>query len=578
MNGIRSGPWGGLAWLAAILGAALPAAGGGEPVLYAGSGGWGAVAGLSASAQPPDATWQFADGAWIGRIPPDALQIAWGDRMFRLGDAPAPPLAPAVLPMVRNPFGPCLVRSLSVRYDAVVRSRRWSLVFNPEGAEPEIRPLVFTDGRKIGVTIVLADVATGARYELRPMRQGREGGGKLPWLGGEARFYAGEVDGNRLSWSLVVAPGEQDNRWVLQGQVRTTEPQARRLRLRVALRTGSPGVSVLQPEMPPAVVGILDGHAVALFADLGEPRRLRMADEPQAIGLEFDLAVAPTTGNFPGLATFSLEADSWPSASLAAAAQEGAERLARLGGQIGLPDTVRRGEPGALPEFELSRTVLAQPGGFRDKADVQQYLMLKTSGLFADHDWMASAFLCLAQDAAGEPRIELAGDRAIVAVNPDPDLPAMLELGRNRGRTVLERIRQSRAAAVLLRTGGPAPALDCGARALRYADYPAVWEDGAETLGVDLRHAEVELIASLACVLKSNRVCLVVGDAGPLAPFTTCHADALACDSADPAEMRRQGTLAGARPVLWLAAKPAPDAAELARNLGFVRPGEFNDN
>jgi len=576
LNGARGRRRGAWVWFAAAIGAAL-AARGSEPVLYLGSGGWGAVAGLPASAAPPDESWGFEAGHWVGRIPADASELAWGDHAFRLADAQPPPLAPALLSVVRNAFGPCLVRSLSVRFDSMVRSRRWSLVFNPEGAEPEIRPLVFADGRKIGIALQLEDVATGSRYVLRPTRQGREGGSKLPWLGGDARFYAGEVDGNRLAWSLVVAPGERD-RWLLQGQLRTMEPQTRRLRLRIALRTGSPGLPVLQPEAPPAVAAILDGHAIALYADLGEPRRLRMAGDPQSIGLELDLAVTPATGNFPGMATFSLEAASWSSAGPEAAAEEAAERLARLGGRIGLPDAVRRGESGALPEFDLSRTELAHPGGFRDPADVRQYLMLKMSGLFPDHDWLASAFLSLAQDAAGQPRIELADGRAILAVNPDPDLPAMLEMGQNRGRTILDHIRQSRAPAVLLRAGGSSAAMDCGARALRYCDYPAVWEEGPETVGVDLRHAETELIASLACVLASNNVCLVVADAGPLAPFTTCHADALACASADPAEMRRQRTLAGARPVLWLAKQPDPAAQELARKLGFVRPGDFNDN
>ena len=64
----------------------------------------------------------------------------------------------------------------------------------------------------------------------------------------------------------------------------------------------------------------------------------------------------------------------------------------------------------------------------------------------------------------------------------------------------------------------------------------------------------------------------------PLAPFTTVYADALVCASADPAEMRRQRALAGSRPVLWIPADAAAPAADLARELGFVRSGPIGQN
>ncbi|HRT06601.1 MAG TPA: hypothetical protein P5204_12980, partial [Kiritimatiellia bacterium] len=67
-------------------------------------------------------------------------------------------------------------------------------------------------------------------------------------------------------------------------------------------------------------------------------------------------------------------------------------------------------------------------------------------------------------------------------------------------------------------------------------------------------------------------------DAGPLAPFTTTYADALVCASADETEMRRQAALAGPRPVLWIAANPGVSAVALARDLGFVRPGEIGED
>ena len=180
-------------------------------------------------------------------------------------------------------------------------------------------------------------------------------------------------------------------------------------------------------------------------------------------------------------------------------------------------------------------------------------------------------------DARGEPQVARAGDEAVVAVNADPDLEAMLEWGQNRGQTVLERIRRSGIPAVWIRAG-TASALDFGARALYLCDYPAVWGDGSPQPAVDVRHAEAELVSSLSCVLKNAGICLLVEDAGPLAPFTTYYADALVCAATVETEMRRQAALAGPRPVLWIAENPGADAVALARELGFVRPGEIGED
>ena len=54
-----------------ILAAALLAGAGrmparAAPALYAGEGGWFAVAGLPADFAPSDDPWNFVDGAWIG--------------------------------------------------------------------------------------------------------------------------------------------------------------------------------------------------------------------------------------------------------------------------------------------------------------------------------------------------------------------------------------------------------------------------------------------------------------------------------------------------------------------------------
>lgn len=549
----------------------------GEPKLYEGAGGWAAVSGLPETAAPPAADWQPRDGVWIGRVPVDAQELKWGKWTIPVAEALPLPLAPAKLSPTSNPFGPCVVRSLSVRFDGMVRSRPWSLVFTPEGKAGQFVPLELSGGREVEIALALEDAVSGQRWTLLPERMGREGS-IFSGPTGKARFYAGTVDAGDLDWNLVVML-EKEGRYVLQGRVLALNGPDRFLRMRILLRTGATGVPAVQAELPPAVVAVDAGLAIALYPDLAEPRRFRpVDDEPATAGLEFDLAVTKATGNFPRSATYSLAVESWETSGPEAALTTAVERLARAGGGVELPAPVRQDGVRGLAAFEPSRMRLSHPGGFWDSGDVMHYLLLATSGLFSNREWAASAFLCAAQDAQGETRIERRVDAAVVAVNADPDLETMLEMGANRGRTVLDAVRRSGASAVWLKAAGASPGLDYSLRALYLCDYPALWEDGSPAPGVDLRHAEAELIAALSCVLREAGICLLVSDPGPLAPFTTYHADALVCESADPAEMRRQRDLAGPRPVLWLAETPAPEAEELARNLGFVRPGKIKEN
>ena len=549
----------------------------GEPVLYEGGGGWAAVAGMPAGVRPPDGRWHLEDGVWLGRIPDGAEETVWGEVRLPVAEAKPPPPAGVLLPTMRNAFRPCVVRSLAVRFDTSLHGRRWSQVLPKDGQAPEFAPLEFSSGRSWTYGLEIEDVPTGRRWALLPERMGREGGIFAKGKGG-ARLYSGSVDEGDLDWVVLTAEGA-DGRRILQGRVTVVKSASRLLRLRMLLNTGGAGLPVAQAEDSPAVVGVSEGVAVALYADLAEPRRMRaVAGRPGAWGLEFDLAPTKSTGNFPRSATFSVEVDAWETADAAAAVREAEARLPRAGGGMALPEDVQRAGLDALAVVEPVRTRLRHPGGFADAIDAVNYLMVKMSGLFADHDWMASAFLCAAQDASGATRVVLEGEEAVVAVNPDPDLETMLELGQNRGQTVRERIQRSGAQAVLVKAAGTSPGLDHHARALYLCDYPAVWEDGAGEPGVDLRHAEAELIASLACMLREDGICLVVEDSGPLAPFTTYMADALACASADPAEMRRQRALAGPRPVLWLAEAPGPEAEAAARDLGFVRPGKMEED
>ena len=555
--------------LALVLGAALPAARGG-PALYLGEGGWAAVTGLPATTPPADGPWNFLDGVWIGRLPEGTATLEWGAGAAKqVVEAQSLPQAPVELPPKRNAFGPCVLAPLSVSFEAMVRNRLWTIVFPREGEAPAFLPLEFPEGRRIELALEIADVETGQQWILRPMRMGRER------EGGAARVYGGLLDQD-VDWTLIVTPAAAGGRCTLQGRVVLTQSAGRLLHVRVLAQTGAAGKPLLQAECPPAVVAATDGTALALLADPEEPRRFRaVTDKPGFTGLEFDLAVTKATGNFPLSATFSLSVEAWPADGAAAAEAGALARLAPAETPVPLPDFATRDGLGTVPRCEPARLRLAHPGGFRDPGDVMQYLMLKTSGLFPDRDWAASAFLCAARDTAGAARIEFRGTEACVAVNPDPDLDTMLEMGPNRGLALLADIQQRKPAAVWIRTLGTSPGLDHNNRALYLCDYPAVWEPGSVAPGVDLRHAEIELLGSLACVLRKAGICLLVEDDGPLALFSTRPADALVCASADPAEMRRQHILAGTRPVVWLAENPGTEATQLARDFGFVRPGKI---
>jgi hypothetical protein len=549
----------------------------GTPVLHDTGQGWVAVTGLPPEAAPPADDWGFADGIWTGRVAEDQQLLEWPGFTLPLAEAEPLPLAPVLLWQFRNPFGPCVVKSLSVRFDSQIRDRRWSLVFAKEGEPPAFEPLDLPGKVQVPLALELEDAVSGRRWTLTPSRQGREGS-MFSRQRGDARFYSGVLEEEGLEWTLLVA-GPPGSRPILQGRILSLRDPLRLLRWRLTAGQGAPGIPLLQEESPPAVLTVADGTAVALFPDLGEPRRFRAAAGPAGgAGIEFDLAVTRTTGNFPRSATISLELDAWPAVEAEAAAAEAVRRLARGGKDVPLPAELLQAGPGGAAVIELSRTRLVHPGGFRDFTDILSYLSLRMSGLFADAAWTASAFLCAAQDGQGQPMIRMDGDAAVVTVNADPDLETVRDLGQNRGLMVLDRVRRSLAPAIWLKTLEHPPGLDHHMRALHMCDYPAVWEEGVGAPGVDLRHAEAELIAALACVLKDSGTCLLVEDAGPLAPFTTFHADALVCASADPAEMRRQRALAGPRPVLWTAREPGAAARELAVELGFVTPAQINED
>jgi hypothetical protein len=572
-SGLQAGRW--LSVLAAGFSLGLSTAWC-EPVLYEGAGTWAVIEGLSQTLPPPLPDWEWESGVWVGRIPAGTLELKAGDAVLQTAKAQPLPPAPIRLSLQRNPFGKCLIRSLSTRYDSLVKSRQWSLIFDKEGEEPDFTPIPMPVGPKVRLVLEMEDVRTGQRWNLLPTRRGREGG--MFSLGGAARIYAGTVDEGDLEWNLLVVPGEA-GQTVLQGRILVMESDSRRVRFRVMIQSAVSGVPLLQEDSPPAVVALMDGIATGLFPDLAEPRRFRaVRDVPDRMGLEFDLAVTKATGNFPRTATFSLELVSWKSADSATAASEAVARIARAGGTVPVPESILQGGIESAAVLEPGRTWLSPPGGSRGREDTMAYLLLKTSGLFPDHAWSASAFMCVARNAAGENRVESAGDQVVLPINTDPDLKALLELGQNRGQTVLARIRRTDSPAIWIRTSPDSIGLDYNPQALFLCDYPAVWSGDSPLPGLDLRHVEAELLASLACVLKKQNRCLLVSDDGPMAPFTTLHADALVCESTNFAEMTRQAALAGPRPVLWTVREPSPAAEALAQDLGFVSLRQKEEN
>ena len=559
----------------AFFGLAAGSALGGGPALYRGEGDWGAAANVPAGAEPSGTDWAREGDLWIGRVPMEG-ELRWGEIVFDAAEAQPPPLAATRLPGSRNAFGSCLVRSLTVRFQNMLLSRRWSLVLPGEKGLPDFLPLELNAGGAVDWKVELEDADSGRSWPLRPERMGIAGSAEAGRS--VARLYAGSVDEGSLEWYAVATRGE-NGRQVVQARARAPDGPIRRLRMRIQIRAGAPGVPVAQEEMPPAVAAERDGYAIAMFADLAEPRRLRAAgDGVEWTGLEFEMAATELTGNFPRGASAGVEVDGWVLRREGAAAEEAAERLARYGGGVAVPESVLRDGPEGLPTFEPTRLAMRHPGGFRGNADALDYLMLRTSGLFADADWAASAFLCAAQDAGGEPRVALEGDEAVVSVNPDPDLETMIEMGQNRGLTLLGRIAREKPAAALIRAAGGEGGLDHHVRALRMCDYPALWDEETGAPGVAIGHAEAELLASLSCALRERGICLLVEDAGPLAPFTTAHADAIVCASAEAKEMVRQRRLAGRRPVLWTAEAPDGAARALADELGFAWPGKTKED
>jgi hypothetical protein len=589
------------------------------PRLYVGNGGWAAVTG--AEAAPEGAGWfRIGDGTWAGRIADGAETVSVGDTVLPLADALPLPAGAAALPAHNNPFGDCIVRSLGVRFDQAVKGRSWSLIGSPAGKAGEFARLKDAKGGDLKLVFTLEDAQSGARWRLVPERMAQEGG-VYSWFRGSARAYAGTLDGGKIDW-LIATEKMSDGKWIVQGRVLLMEKETRFFRLRAGVADAAGAVPVAGwnggTEQAPGVAAVrVNGAAVALLADLSEPRRMRAVrdGEEDGMALEFDLAATPATANFPRRATFSVTLETWKSGSvprrasssspsgapvgtdLRQANQTGSFPPADSGGGFVEEEAAARwvrpeggGEAvplGGLP-FCPARVVWkcgGGGGGFSSPDDAWECLEVLASGLAPEGGkGYAAALSCAARDEAGRPLVRVQDNgEAIGVLNIDPDLRTLFAMGMNRGLWARERCLAGLGpggwVCVEVAEGG----LDCQARALEMCDYPAVWPDGSWRPAVDTVHAQSEWLLAMGCAVREAGGRLCVRDDGPYAPFTTYAADALLCAAVSPEALRRTRNLAGGRPCVWSAAlarqcgagaEELRRAERLARELGFAIDGE----
>jgi hypothetical protein len=383
---------------------------------------------------------------------------------------------------------------------------------------------------------------------------------------------------------------------VVQGRVLLMEKEERFFRLRAGVADAAEAIPVAGwnggAEQAAGVAARRDGGAaVALLADLSEPRRMRAVPDAAEDGmaLEFDLAATPATANFPRRASFSVTLETWKSGGGDAAEleREAAGRWVR---------PVAGGNAISSEEAEGMRQGLWCPGremwgwepAFTNREDAWGCLEVLASGLAPEGRELAksraTACSCAARDVEGQPVVSLEKARgASSPVNMDPDLRMPFSTGVNRGQWARERCMAGCGTSTWVCVEVAGEGLDWQARALEMCDYPAVWEDGTWRPAVALAHAEAEWLLAMACAVRGVGGRLCVLDDGPYALFTTHAADAVMSGAVDEAALRRARLLAGDRPCVWSAdaakARGAGEeeiarAKDLARELGFVVDGE----
>lgn len=523
------------AWFLGAIVVLLAACAWAGPRLYVGSEGWGAVAG------------EDGKTIWIGRIPAGAESVEAGGEVFPVAEGRPLPEGAAALPGKNNPFGDCIVRSLTGRFDAAIKGRNWSLIGSSAGKAGEFARLKDAKGGDLKLVFTLEDAQSGAEWRLVPERMGQEGG-VYSWFRGSARAYAGTLDDGKIDW-LVATEKMGDGRWIVQGRVLLMEKESRFFRLRAGVADAPGAVPVAgwnggTEQAAGVAVRRDDGAAVALLADLSEPRRMRAVPDAaeEGMALEFDLAATPATANFPRRAAFSVTLETWKSGSGNAADLEraAAERWVR---------PVAGGEAIASEEAGMMRLEMWCPGratweakqtpdGFEGKEDAWGCLEVLASGLAPEGRELAkeraTARSCAARDADGKPVVSLAtAGWASAPVNMDPDLRMPFSAGVNRGQWARERCLAGCTTGTWVCVEVAGEGLDWQARALEMCDYPAVWEEGSWRPAVALAHAEAEWLLAMACAVRGAGGRLCVLDDGPCAPFTVHAADAVMSGAVD---------------------------------------------
>ena len=462
--------------------------------------------------------------------------------------SPLPPFYPP-LPSAAHPLPACVPVSHSIRFDSSIAARNWTLTSPAANENPDFPLLRDADNRPLQIALFLeafpprspdapdSPAPPAAPLPLRPERFAREGG-HFSLRRGTARAFTGTADSGAVEWLLAlekVAPG----RWLLQGRLRLLDPASapRFYRLRLAVLSAPSALPLPSPDAPAAVLSPpspRSAAANALYADLSEPRRLRVLpsflpapDAEPAMALEFDLALTPLTRNFPSRASFSAILCSWiPSADPLP------EALARLprppapaSPQFRAALDAYSRSPALTNLLPIAALDLRAPLPFLSPADALAYLRFRSSSSrFPDAPSLAPALPSLAA-----PPILSPSDPALATVplNPDPDIETPLLLGSNWGKHLLPRLL-----ALAREQGGLSVSvefpdvLDPSPNALAMADFPAVWDPASPSAPlVLLAHPQCEFLAALACALHEENLPLAVRDPSPNAPFTTYHAD-----------------------------------------------------
>lgn len=577
-----------LGWILVVGGAKGGDAGDGgrppPPQLYAGEGDWVVVSGVGADVLLSTiGAWHcVADARWVGRIAEGKETVRFGSFQWPVAMAKPLPASPVRLPAKRNPFGACIVHSVSVRFDSMMKNRGWSLRYPKEDEAGAFAWFKDAKGDPLRMAMEVEDAESGEKWTLTPERIAQEGG-VYAWFRGSARAYAGTLDNGKVDW-LIATEKKTDGQWILQGRLLLMEKGTRFFRLRVRIPNTPGALPVAQDETeqaPGVATRRASGAAVALLADLSEPRQMRAlcgAGEND-MALEMDMVTTSATKNFPGRAAFSLLLETWESSPEETIQTEATARLPRYGTATNAPALTAADATAIRKALQRPAVLEISPltGMFEDAMSVQTYVQTRASSLFPDGEAFASAWPCLAQETNGMPMFAIESHDVRGFVNVDPDFQTPLSAGMNRGQWAREQAM----------AGGDwvcvevirAPGLDYQPQALAWCDYPAVWQSPLMRPAVDLAHAQAEWLAAMACLLHAEGRRLCVRDEGPDAPFCTSQADALLCASTEPGVLRRMRGLAGPRPVIWSEALARAEgshseaiavAKQLACELSFV--------